>query len=99
MREPPHAREISGLGRRIRRDVEVDDHAAVMAEYDEAEQDAKRRCRHREEVDGNDVTCVVVQESLPRLRRWRTMADPVLVDSRFGHIVPEQCEFRLDPRR
>ena len=36
------------LSRWMRRDVEVDDHATMMAECDEAKQDAKRRRPHRE---------------------------------------------------
>ncbi len=53
--------------RRIRRDVEMDDRAAVMSEDHETEQDAKRRSRDREEVDCHDSANVVVQESPPRL--------------------------------
>ena len=49
------------------RDVEVDNHAAVVSEHDEAVQDAKRRCRYREEVDRHEVSNMVVQESPPRL--------------------------------
>lgn len=73
---------LSGpLGRRMRSCVEVNDHAAVMAEYDETEQDAKRRCWYREEVDRNDIANVVVQEGPPSLRRRLVMADFVLVHS------------------
>ncbi len=53
--------------RRIRRNVEMDDRAAVMSEDHETEQDAKRRSRYREEVDCHNITNVVVQESSPRL--------------------------------
>ncbi len=69
------------LGCRMRSGVEVYDHAAVMAKYDETEQDAKRRCRYREEVGCHDIANVVVQESPPRLRRRPPMADLVLVHS------------------
>ena len=51
----------------IRRDVEVDDHAAVVSEYDEAEQYTKRRCRNGEEVNRHDIANVVVKERTPRL--------------------------------
>ena len=49
------------------RDVEVDDNAAVVSEHDEAEQYAERRCQHREEVDGDDVSDMIVKESTPSL--------------------------------
>lgn len=51
----------------MRSGVEVDDHAAVMAEYDEAEQHPERRGRYREEINRHDVANMVVQESPPRL--------------------------------
>ena len=62
----------------IRRDVEMDDCATVMTEDDKAEQDAKRRGRHREEVDRDDVGQVIVQEGTPGLRRWLLSSNPVL---------------------
>ena len=55
------------LGRWMRSGVEVDDHATVMTEYDEAEQHAERRGRYREEINRHDVANMVVQESPPRL--------------------------------
>ena len=84
------------LGRWIRCDVEVDYHAAMMAEYDEAKQDAKRRCWHREEVNSDDVGQMIVQECPPGLRRRLAMADPVLVHSSLGRLVAKELEFRAD---
>ncbi len=51
-------------------------HATIVPEYDEAEQDPKRRRRNSEEIDGNDVASGIVQEGSPRVllqytRRWR----------------------------
>ncbi len=87
------------LGRRMRSGVEVYDYAAVMAEYDETEQDAKRRCRYREEVDRHDIANMVVRESPPRLR-WRlAVADFVLVYGSLRGLVAKESEFRADSRR
>ena len=82
----------------MRRDVEVDDLAAMMVEDDETEQDAKRGCGYSEEVDRHKVTNVVVQESPPRLQRRLSMPNHVLVDSRLGHVVAQQLEFGVNPR-
>ncbi len=75
------------LGRRMRRNVEVDDHAAMMSEHDETKQDAKRCRRYCEEIDGYDIANMVIQESPPRLRRRLSMPNHVLVDGRLGYIV------------
>ena len=75
------------LGRRVRSDVEVGDHAAMMAEDDEAEQYAERRCRYREEVNGDDVSNMIVEERTPRLRRRLAMPNHVLGHGRLGHVV------------
>ena len=49
------------------RDVEMGDHATVMAEHNEAEQNAKRRGRYREEVNRDDVSNMIVEKSAPSL--------------------------------
>ena len=88
------------LGRPLRRSmrsgVTVDDHAAVMAEYDETEQDPKRRGRHREEVDCHHIANAVIQEGPPRLRRRLAVADSVLRHSCLRRLVAKVSEFRLD---
>ena len=87
------------LGRRMLSRIEVDNHAAVMAEYDETEQDAKRRSWYREEVDGDDVGQMIVQESPPRLRRRLAVADSVLVHSGLRRLEAKESKFRADSRR
>lgn len=84
------------LSRRVGGDVEVHHGAPIMAKHDEAIQHTERGGRYREEVDRDDVLGMVVQEGSPCLRRRSAMADPVLVDGRSGHVVPEQREFRLN---
>ena len=52
---------------RVSRYVEMNNHATVMAENNEGEQDAKRCGRNGEEVDGGDITNMIVEESMPGL--------------------------------
>ncbi len=85
-------------GRWMRSGVEADDHAAVMAKYDETEQDAKRRGPYREEIDRHKVANVVTQKGSPRLR-WRlAVADSVLVHSSLRRLVAKESEFGPDSR-
>lgn len=69
-----------------------------MPEHDEAEQDANRSRRDREEVDGDDVWDVVIQERPPRLRTRLPRASPVLVDGGRGDDVPMCKPLWRDPR-
>jgi hypothetical protein len=50
-------------------DVEVHDAAALVLEYEEHVQDAKRGCGHDKEVDGNEVLGVVLEKRTPGVRR------------------------------
>ena len=54
-------------GRWIRGDVDVNDLASAMAEYDESIQQSKRGCRHDEEVTGGGAAEVIGNEGPPRL--------------------------------
>lgn len=51
----------------VRGDVEVDDVTTVVAKHNEREQDPKRSGGHCEEVNGDDVLDVIVEERTPRL--------------------------------
>jgi len=55
------------LGRWMRGHVEVDDLAPVVAKYHKREQNPKRRGRNGEEVHGDDILDVVVEECTPGL--------------------------------
>lgn len=55
------------LGRWMRGHVEVDDLAAVAAKHQKREQKPKRGGRNGEEVNGDDVLDVVVEERTPSL--------------------------------
>jgi hypothetical protein len=51
--------------RRMRRDVHVDDAAAVMRQHDEHEQHAERGGRDREEVDGGELGDLIGEKGAP----------------------------------
>ena len=55
------------LGRWMCRHVEVGDLTAVMAKHNEREQNSKRCGRDGEEVNGDDVLDVIVEERTPSL--------------------------------
>jgi hypothetical protein len=68
-------------------------------EHHKREEYAKRRRRHSEEVDRDDVLDMVVEKHPPRLRRRLAWANSVLVDGGLGDNMAQQREFGLDPRR
>jgi len=86
-------------GRRMVRDVEMDDATPVMGEDEEAEQDLVAGGRHGEEVDRDQLAEMVRQECPPRLGRrpaWRLGETPG--DSAFGNRDPEFEELSVNPR-
>ena len=90
---------LSGpFGSRMRGDIEVDDVSAVVAHDHKGKEYAECSRRSGEEVDGDDVGQMIVQECSPGLRRWLLSSNPVLPDGSFGDCMPKQCEFGLDAR-
>ena len=65
--DAPSIRNVSPLGCRMRRYVEVDDFSSMMTENDEGEQYTECRCRNGEEVDRYDVGQMIIQERSPSL--------------------------------
>src|SRR4029453_18276929 len=86
----PHGRGLVG-------DADVKEFAAVVAEYHEAEEQAKGQGRYDEEVDGRDVVTVSSQEGPPRRRRVNGGAGHVLGDGEGGDFIAEEAEFGLNP--
>ena len=70
-------------------DADVEEFSAVVAEYHEAEEEAKRQGRYDEEVDGRDVVTVSSQEGPPGRRRVTGGTAYVLGDGEGGD-VPRQ---------
>ena len=53
------------FGCRILRDVEMNNHPAVMSQHNKSEQYSESSCRNSEKVDGHDVLQVIVKECSP----------------------------------
>ena len=86
------------FGVRIRGNIEVNDLSPVVTEYDEDVEDAKRDCGNREEIAGRNVRNVIIQKRSPSLGRRFSRANHVFGHSCFGDIMPQQGQFRYDPR-
>lgn len=71
---------------------------AVMAHDDEGEEYTECSRRNGEEVDGNDIDKVIVEECSAGVRWWLAILDTVFAYSRFAHNVTQQCEFGLNAR-
>jgi hypothetical protein len=90
------------VGRRVSRDVEVQDPAASVLDYEEAVQDAAGRRRHREEVQGDDSLAVVAKKCKPAFARIAPPArntPQISGDGSFGDREAELLEFAVDLRR
>jgi hypothetical protein len=70
----------------MRRYIEVHDSPAVMGENQEDEENPEVDGRHGEEVDGNEVFDVVVQEGSPGWTRWLSVPLHVLGDGRLRDV-------------
>ena len=87
------------LGRRVGRDVEVDDLASVMSEDQEDVEDLEPDRVDREEVDGRRLLHMVGEEGTPVLGRRLGLAGHVFGHGGVGHLMTQEAEFRLDTRR
>ena len=106
--DPRHAVPGEGLpdllggpaGRRVRRDVHVEDAPPGVREHHEDEQHAERRRRHREEVARGELRGVAGEEGPPRLRRLlrATNSCEVLGHGRLRDREPELLELAVYPR-
>src|SRR5215470_4933461 len=69
-----------------------------MLDHDEDIQNVEECCRNREEVDGNQLFRVVLQECPPALR-WRLwMPDHVFANGRFRNLDSQLEKFAMDSR-
>ncbi len=86
-------------GRRVGRDIEVDDASSVVTQNHQAVQKLEERRRNDDKVARSSDLHVVSEESHPGLTRtaaFRTY--PVLINCGLGHRVTEELEFQMDPR-
>jgi len=79
----------SPLGSWIRGDVEMQDAPSVMSQDQEDEEDLIPHGWYDEEVDGRDVSDVILQEALPGLRRRLPLTDHVFRNRRLVEFDPD----------
>src|SRR6516164_11145677 len=79
----------------VGRDATVQDAATIMGKHEENKQQPKGRSWHHEEISGNQLLHVILQECLPGLGRGPTGMDHVLGYSGFAMSMPS---FRSSPR-
>jgi hypothetical protein len=80
-------------------DIEVDDPPAMVGKDDEDEQDAQPRGGHGEEIDGNQVPDMVVEECPPGLRGLGTPSRHEAGHGTLGHLDTKFQEFAMDSGR
>ena len=76
--------------------VEVDDAPAVVSEHDENKEDVQARGGHREEIEGDQASDMVVEERPPGLRRPGAPLRHEPGDGTLGHVDAELQELAMD---
>ena len=80
------------------RDVEVHDTAPLMPQHQEHVEHAEGHRGHDEEVDGDDLADMVLQESAPSLRGRLGLPAHVLGDGGLSQVVAQEGKFGLNTR-
>ena len=76
-------------------DVEVENSAPVVREHEEDEEDLEGRCRDDEEIDGDRVLNVVVEEGPPGGGGCLSVPDHVLADGGCGDVDAQPLRARF----
>ena len=84
--------------RRVRRDSEMHDLAALVVEHDEPEQEVERGRGDHEEIDRRRAIGVICKECPPRLRWRRWVTDHVFRDGGLGDGKAKLQKLAMDPR-
>src|SRR5450432_1496310 len=72
--------------------------SAVPHDQQSIEQ-AKRDCRHDEQIHRRDAVGMVMKKRLPALRRWPSSLHHILGHARLADIDAELKQLSVDPRR
>ena len=75
----------------------MDNASAVMGQDDEHEENVEGNGGHGEEIDGNQIPEMIVEERSPGRARWLRVADHVLGDRRLGQIDAELEQLAMNP--
>jgi len=81
----------------VGRDATVQDAATIMGKHEENKQQPKGRSWHHEEISGNQLLHVILQECLPGLGRGPTGMDHVLGHCGFANVDAQLQKFAMDP--
>jgi hypothetical protein len=84
------------LGGRVFGHIEVQNAPPVMGQYQRHVKDVETNGGNREEVDGDQLCEMVLQESSPSLRRRFTAPDHVFADTRLTDIDAEFEQFAVN---
>ena len=80
-------------------DIEADNLAAVVGQYEHYEQQPEGCRRHDEHVDGSDAECLVAQEAAPT-RRWGVRSEQhVLGNGRLAELDAELKQLAVNAGR
>jgi hypothetical protein len=79
--------------------VEVDDAPAMVNEHDENEEDAQTRGGNREDVEGGEISDMVVEEGPPGLGRRCAPLRHQPGNGSLGHVDAELEELGMDAWR
>jgi len=77
------------LGGRMGGYIEVKNAATIMGQYQKHVEDLEANCGDREEIDGDELRDVVLQECAPSLRRRLPAAQHVFADARLPDVDTE----------
>ena len=80
----------------VGRDPPVQDAATIMGKHEENKQQPKGRSWHHEEISGNQLWPVILQECLPGLGRGPTGMDHVLGHGGFANVDAQLQKLAMD---
>jgi hypothetical protein len=73
--------------------VEMDDFPSCLRQHDQHEEDLEPGRGHGEEIEGNEIRNVVIQEGPPARRAWGSIANEILLDRGFRHRNAQLPQF------
>src|SRR5262249_14942311 len=86
------------FGRRVSRNIEMDNASSIMREDDKDKQNFKPNSVDGEEVDGRELRNVIIKERAPGLRRRFWPSDHVLGNRGLRNLYAQFHQFAVDPR-
>ena len=69
----------------------------AMTQNQECKQEIKGQRRHNAHIDGGNRLSVILQKSLPGLRRRLRRSRHIFRDRRLGHLKAKHQKFAMDP--